>query len=144
MKNLVILDFTTQEIHFYSLPLIVENAEDFIAEETRHSLSNIAWMVSDKEIAIIKHSSLKQTLTEIYDSNQQGLEESDRTIQLLIDANPGKEEVITRFFELMADLEEANDELQNSGGRDDDDESERLQETEDEVRSEITQLINTL
>lgn len=48
--KVIVLDFTTGEVHIYSLKHD-EDAEEFI-ENSDHNLSNIQWMTTDKQIVI--------------------------------------------------------------------------------------------
>jgi|LakMenEpi03Aug12_release.lakeMendotaPanAssembly.Ray.scaffolds.fasta_scaffold1046630_2 hypothetical protein len=89
---------------------------------------------------------LRKKLGKIHKSNPSGMgeESSMEHAEELEKSHSDKKKEIKKFFSLMADLEEANDELQNSGGKEDDDESEELEKRASEIDSSISDLITKL
>ena len=87
---------------------------------------------------------LRKELKKIHKSNPEGMDEEAAAehIEELEKTHSDKSKEIKKFFSLMADLEEANDELQNSGGRDEDEED--LEERVEEIHSKISELITNL
>ena len=89
---------------------------------------------------------LRKELKKIHKSNKEGMSEESAAehIEELEKSHSDKSKEIKKFFTLMADLEEANDELQNSGGKEKEDEGADLEQRVEEIHSKISELISNL